>query len=432
MARPHAMVYLLCLWIPVQYWVTKELGLLPVFFVWCDEALVVLLAATLVLQRLQRRRPWVVTPIDLPLVAFVLMAIVSIILNRVPPLIAALGLRDLLQYVVVFYGLATLPLTPKWDRHWLRIVFAAGLIQAPIALVQALSYFRLSTARIAEGNYDMSVGTFGPSGGDMVAYFIVFLLFLLLGRARLGDRSGLVLLPVLLVPFVISTSRLCFLFLPIGLAWFYRREIRRNPRTLIGPALIALVAAVGLLAYYWNDKELMRMVLDPSVIVASQFNFSLTYQGRMVHYPIAWWILHDMAASPLVGVGPGMYVGATASFFMVPITRLVYDMFQVDPTSGRFGTVNSGILPLLVPYGILGAALFVFLVARLYRMGASVAARAGTMTSRALGMSFQGILFFLAVGSLAAPVWETQILAFHFWLLAGLTFRAGRREGVFR
>jgi hypothetical protein len=47
-------------------------------------------------------------------------------------------------------------------------------------------------------------------------------------------------------------------------------------------------------------------------------------------------------------------------------------------------------------------------------------------------MSFQGILFFLAVGSLAAPVWETQILAFHFWLLAGLTFRAGRREGVFR
>lgn len=429
--RPHLLVTALCVYVPVQYFLTKDLGLLPRAAVWLDELLVVGLALVLVIRQAQFRDVLRWTPINVPLLAFVGIGVVSAVLNQVAPHIAILGMRDTLQYVVVFAALAALPLDERWDRWWLRIAFAVGAVQAPIAVVQAVLLFKNHPDRIAAGDYDMTVGTFGPSGGDFVAYYVMFLLLLLMARVRSGVRIPTWVVPLLLVPFVASTSRLCFLFLPLGAAWLFRKQIFTSPRRIIGPILILAVAFAGLAIYYRNSPELMRMVLDPRTIVASQFDFDLHYVGRAVHYPMGWVILRDMGAHPAIGVGPGMYLGPTAHFFMVPATELVYEIFRMDPETLRFGSVDSGILPILIPYGLVGFLAFGWILKRLYGMGRAVERGAREGPDRELGGGFAAITLFAVFGSLGAPVWEIQVLSFYFWLFAGLTYRAGRRAGLY-
>lgn len=429
--RPQWIVTLLCVWVPIQYFLTKDLGLLPRAAVWLDELLVMTLGAVLLIRQAQERDVLRRTPVNVPLLVFVAVAILSAVLNRVAPHIAILGMRDTLQYVVVFAALAWLPLDDVWDRRWLRIAFVVGAVQAPITIVQAVLLFTNNPEQIAAGDYDMTVGTFGPSGGDFVAYFVMFLLLLLMAASRSGISFPRWLVPLLLVPFVASTSRLCFLFLPLGAAWLFRKQIFTNPRRVIGPVLIMAVAFGGLALYYRNSPELMRMVLDPRTIIASQFNFDLHYVGRAVHYPLGWVIMNDMGAHPMVGVGPGMYLGPTAHFFMVPATQLVYDIFQMDPETLRFGSVDSGILPILIPYGILGFLAFGWMLVRLHRMGRAVERAGRDAVDRQLGGGFAAITLFAVFGCLGAPVWEVQVLSFYFWVFAGLTYRAGRRAGLY-
>lgn len=428
--RPHLSITALSLWVPLQYWLTKDLAILPRGCVWLDEAILVVLTCVLVVRQLSLRTyRW--TPLDVPVILFVAVAAASAITNGVRPIVGVLGLRDILQFVIVFYALALLPLDARWDRRWILLAFAIGLFQAPLAAFQTRAFFTNEAARVAQGDYDIMIGTFGPGGGDFVAYFVMFLLLLLFGRVRSGRTRLLWIVPALLTTFVFSTSRLCFLFLPLGLGWLYRSHVRRDPRTLVAPLAFAGVLVLGLVIYYWNDPKIMRMVLDPTKIVSSQFAVDEHYAGRMIHYPIAWMILRDIAVSPLLGVGPGMYLGPTASFFMVPVTQMFYDMFNLNPAELRFGSVDSGFLEILVPYGLIGLAAFTFLVSRLHAIGHAVERNARSGAARDLGASFRAIVVFMIVGSLAAPVWEVQILAFYFWLFAGITYRAGRREGVF-
>ena len=424
----HWIVNILCVWIPIQYWLTKDLGLLPRAAVWLDELLVVVLGLGLVIRQLQSGDVIRRTAIDRPLAAFVAIGVISALANSVRPEIALLGLRDTLQYVVVFYAITWLPASREQDRRWLRILLGIALVQAPITIVQAAVLFRTAGDRLLDGDYDMTVGTFGPSGGDFVAYFILFFLLLMIARTRDGLRVPAWIVPALLIPFVASTSRLCFMFLPIGVAWLFRRQILSNPRRLVGPALLTVAAFGALALYYRNDPEIMRMVLDPRTIITSQFNFDLHYVGRAVHYPVAWMMLREMAVSPWLGLGPGMYVGPTAHFFMVPATQFVYDLFQVAPETRRFGSVDSGFLPIVGSYGVLGSIAFAWLVWRLYRLGRWVERWGRDPIDRALGAGFAAVTIFAVFGCLGAPVFEVQVLAFTFWMLAGLTQRAVRRR----
>ncbi len=423
-------IHALTLWVPIQYAVTKDLALLPRAAVWLDEATLVGLAAALVLRRVRLSTPFGPTPIDRPLLAFLLVAAASAIANEVRPIVAILGLRDLLQYLVVFYALAWLPLSPRLDRACIRLAVGVGLLQAPVALVQAALLFRGAGDRLLEGNYDMTVGTFGPSGGDFVAYYVTFLFLLLLARARYGRPVNALVFPALIIPFVASTSRLCFLAFPPCALWLFRRQVLSHPRRLVVPTAVIGIALAGLALYYRNDPALMRMVFDPRTIVASQFTVDAHYVGRAVHYPMAWTMLTDMAASPWLGLGPGMYVGPTAHHFMVPATRLVYDVFGMDPATLRFGSVDSGILPIVTPYGVLGLTAFAWILARVFGMARALERSARRPEDRALGAGMGAIVLFAVLGCLAAPVFEVQVLAYFFWLFAGLAVRAARRNAL--
>ena len=110
--RPESGVVMLLAYTPFEPFLLKFVpDDVYVYARYASEMVIYVLIASLAWRYLARRMKVPLTPIDLPFVMLLLVAMTSIVINAVPALSAVLGVRQIIRFILLFF--AVVYLMPK-------------------------------------------------------------------------------------------------------------------------------------------------------------------------------------------------------------------------------------------------------------------------------------------------------------------------------
>jgi hypothetical protein len=211
-------------------------------------------------------------PLDEPVPApvawgllFVVLALVSSLLNMESPAIRLLGLKNYFQMWGLFLGVALL----RWDgglsRNLAQGALLLALLQLPFALHQ---YVYLVPRRVGLGDgivpVDVVAGTFGAErlGGGANAVLAAYLVIVAAGllafwkNGLVGGATALALAVLVLTPLLVNQAKIAALYLPLAFLVVFRRDVVARPLRFLAAALgTALALAVLLTALALNNPS---------------------------------------------------------------------------------------------------------------------------------------------------------------------------------
>lgn len=415
-----------------QFLWTRTLGFAPQAFNWLDDLLVLALGG-LALTRRPRPVPlshaWASA-----LGVFVVIALASALANGVPPGRAILGMRGVVLYLPLYYAVVVANL----DRHGVRAVLAVllglALLQLPAQVLEFLwgiGRFGLAFAPLG----DVAVGTFGEGMANALGLFMVPCVALGVGLWLAGGGAKwLVAAVVFGASLVLSSGRAAALLAPVGIVAILGMTL--GWRWLASPwqlGRLAVIAGVFLIAgqlYYRSTSGAGLVVrLSPTVLLREQLTYSPESSARLAYYPVTWEVLATEAFSPWIGLGPGNYASGAGYLTNAPGLNLIRDVFGQWRTD-RETALNSQLLTSLGEFGILGVATYFLMLVMLLRRTLIVHSRESDPRLRViLGAVAIGQGVFI-VGTLVEPVWEDQVLAMPFWLVAALVTKLAQLQAA--
>ena len=401
-------------------WLSEYWALVPREATWLiDILLVILIGRTVLFMPVQHERIRAIERMIYVILAFALLAA---LLNGLGKNTLLVGLRVGFRYILLFIAAYHLNVSQRWLRFYVYYLFFIGLIQTPIILAQ-YSY-------LGWVDPDNLCGTFGLSQTPGVAIFL-FTLFSFLAAKMIEERRLRIFFIFLIIWMsvspVLGEAKFYFLFLPLLIAFLVRSEILKRPMFSISLMLIALlmiyaVDAVILATGGWRagrnpltyvtklGEVFQKEIQEPKVEGTFERSYRFVYALRLA------------AEDPktfLIGNGPGSithsYVAQSHS------AKAGY--------YARWGLSSSAAtIPwMLIEYGYLGTALFMYLLWMIYRRG-RVLRRSHDVELRIYGRVLEAMTFTYLIWLFYANAWQSDSMNFIYWPLAGMLVFWSYRE----
>lgn len=387
--------------------------------------------------------PRVNNPIVLPLFIFAGICVLSILVNRVDPLIAGVGLRQLFRFfalslAVYFYGF-----TRKDILKLVTLVAVIAFFESALGLVQAVLGAQIDA--LLQTGKDLYIGRFqvareffqNRSPGERVfatmgRYDQLGTFLSLVAAVSLGfiyeakekvKKYSLLLLIVILPTLLLTYSRASWFGFILGLilvAIFIKKDKKVLAILLI--LITAVVSYVGI-----REIEVRKLTDEAEVspinrlleaFSAKRLRGEYTAKGRLyflIETPPA--ILQD---SPVLGVGPGQFGGGATT---LTHNTEAYDKLNLPfGVYGVEGTIDNNWMSIFAETGILGLLAYIFIFVAVLRFARKAyrdpdsdwLARSFSLGLMAATMGFilQGFLgTYFEVRTLAPYYWLTFALA---------------------
>ena len=363
-------------------------------------------------------------PATIGLVAFVVLGLVSALVNGVPPLTVAAGFFYTLDALAIFYLCRLVGFTHRQAVMALGAVGAAVVLMALIGIGQALLAPNILGLDVVKGRSGEAarIGSIvqNPNAlGSLIALILPLTLFgsirLPTARMRWAMAAAALVMAMALLLTYSRGSWLGVVFATFAITVFLDRKV--------------LLAAIGIAALAF----LLVNVMPRNLLVAAapgtaapppDFNIIETTTGRVgkvstgrdLRTQLILNAIPILRDHPLLGVGPGRYGGAAADHFASP----VHQEYGTDKLLRFQQTVDNFWLHLLIEAGILGAAAFVALI------GVVVVGLLRSVRSAAAGSRYvmtAGILVATVAGVIITGTTmglEGNTVAFMFWFVVGI------------
>ncbi|MBI5299458.1 MAG: hypothetical protein HY877_04095 [Deltaproteobacteria bacterium] len=393
--------------------------------------------------------------IHIPIFLFLVSAIISILLNQTPAIIAFVSLRQLLRYVVLFYAII-LTAEAEWTRDDLknlaRMVIVLILIQAVIGYFQVVAGPGSSlNLFLATGNQVMLEGV--PITGSRQEYALgvplfgtminpnTYGLFLACGLCLLAglyfvcpdkDRRlkllGLLLL--IAIPLMKTYSRQSIYAAMVGITviGFIRREFK---------VILAVLITIGFFSYYltqlkggteWSAK---KVNLAQRIVSPFSPEYRKTYGQADRLYSLSHITPKLLSSSySFFGVGPGG-IGSSFGYFLryfegYKKLEIPADIMPMVHT----GTADIGFLAILGQYGIIGFVCFysIFVTVFWFLLTGKLSDEDPFLDGITLGVL--GYTMALLISNIGYSNFTLRQISFYFWLLAGITCTARRVKHI--
>ncbi|NQV12490.1 hypothetical protein HQ524_03935 [Candidatus Uhrbacteria bacterium] len=450
--QPMWMVTFLCAWWPLEPFILKWLGDdLYVFARYFSEVMIYVLVGVVLIGVMTGKYKRRSTPVDLPLALFLVMIVVSILLNTLPVGEALLGTRQIIRFMLLFYVIVILYPRRFWVKRIAIVIFAMALLQSLIGISQAvvggdLDTFLLPSERHTFGELQLTEGTvqfwdpgqrvFGTMGRyDRLGTFLALALLLSVGFVYEGNRKhkwlNLGLLAILAVPTVILTySRSAWFGLVFG--GLAIAALRKDKRVFVATGI-----AVALLAGFFALSSLQGTLADtPRQTVAERFFEAFSYnrfRGEYLGLGRVYWIVQTPTqivpygmVSALFGWGPGQYGGGAVS--ALGNTR-VYDATGLPfGVYGTEGYIDNNWFSLWGETGTLGMLFYLWAYIGLIVAAWKVARSSKITLTRAVSAGYVGIAMAVGLNAFLATFLEVRTLAPYLWILAGFVVVLASRE----
>ena len=421
-----------------------------------SEILIYVAFGKLVIHKLHRGIPFVKTAIDLPVIGFYTVVLLSILVNNSPLMGSLYNVRPMARYIVLFYLVANSTLSERRITTLLRIILGIGIFQITAGGIQwlggpdAFDFFLPRAATLTIGGFGKEyrllelgreIGSVYGTLGDTVIYGVFMILVLVVYLSRVRQLEYLNLLGAAILFFFIARSysrAATFSALLAGGAWYYFHYGWKKTLQLAG----ATVLVFGLLLAVVNPFNL-EYINPRKARVGLVGNVTGVFSGSYVR------IAQKQRLGALIGNVPTVLVNR-------PI--LGYGADQNSAIAGLNMSQRSFLLKVLSKegfkdvywvamlcfYGVLGLGFFAMIFYRLFRYAFSLYQRSVTTSSlikrNILASRLTQRISIIMLCLVAITVFllffnrtlEFRGYGFYFWLCAGLMFASDRALPTYR
>ncbi len=452
--KPAAVISGLAFYIPLERFVTVRLPDTAFILSQASGEIVLLaLLAGILLKRTVRGRHFVSTPIDLALVVFVGICLLSALINGVGLSSTAYGVRILLRYAIVFYAIVNAGFT----RRQLRFIFAAYVaamgIQIAAGLVQVLSggsakEWFIASREVAIGDVTFAKGQ--REGGTGLGLFTVIFgtldsyndygMFLALAwltayalsRERHGFYEKGQLRLLLLLGFacvVLSFSRSSLLAVVIGLTTI---SYVRGNRALAWTTAVVLIVGLGAIAVLGAEYSGQYLPVRTTNLLYRWVrpfvpeNLALTQAGNYRLFLALVVSVRVLAQSPVFGLGPGTF----ASALTLSAGSALYENLGMSPERAALYAADSNWTTVLVQTGLVGLVAFLFIMFGMAGFSGRAFRTTSDPTLRGACLAQISATTALVVAGFFGPFFEARYTSFYYWVLGGIVVALARAEGM--
>lgn len=382
-----------------------DLGLIPTQLTWLPETVIMVYSCKTILIR----RKFVSTPLDLPIVVFLVIAGCSMLLNSTSPVSLFLALRLDMKFILMFYLLINLDFDEIFFRFMFKVLMFLLVIQVPVAFIKYLRF----------GQMESAIGTYAYFGGGLSTVIPLFAISLFLGLYLINEnqkRRGQFILYILgYLIFPVLSGKKGFVFFGILLSGFLVCQAGRESLRKFIP--VGMILLPGFLASLYFVPGLRPALNNPRYL----WEYSISYEsvrsergeagGRLVAIGDTFKAAEKDAVNFLIGWGPG----STIKSFFRSYSAVAEQTLPVKIYYGFTHLVST-----VIEYGYLGF-LFYFLLPLyiLFKTNRHFYRNVPDRFWKAISFAFGGILFSVfSVGLFYMDLLRADIIGFLFWFFA--------------
>lgn len=339
------------------------------------------------------------TPLDIPLMFFIVVSIALVFIKSPIMGIAVAGLRQVVQQMLWYFVVAQLVTSSKNVRWLLYIaVFIGGLLGL-------------------HGIYQYVTKAEMPSYWvDRLESGITTRVFSIIGSPNILGSLMVLLIPVA-ISFIFSEQKVFKKIIFIGITLTMSATL---VFTSSRSAWIGFVVAMGV--YFWlKDKRLILLLVIgvfaayafvPTIahrvnyLLSPEYLISSATGGRVARWTIG---LDMLRQNPLFGLGLGQFGGAVAQNFKIP------DAFYVD----------NYFLKIAVEMGLVGLGAFCILIYNVLAWGLRAVYRTANVESLSMAQGIYAGLVGVVVPNFVENVFEVPMMMAYFWIFAAVLIFLG-------
>jgi hypothetical protein len=443
------LIYLLVLFIPFEVMLLKYLPVSENAYVmlrYAFEIFIYLLFATMVLNKFSHKRKVNGSPIDFPVIIFLLLTFVTIIVNHAPLFEAFVGFKSAFRFLLLFYVLINFEFNEGLLQRMLMALVAVASLQALLSFHQhffGISQFWYPRAinltmgskdlnfKILKGGYHGGIeqgaviGTFGDSialATFLVIILIVMLAFLFgnhpIGKyIRLMLWTGVILIIVALF-FTYSRGSAIIGILAIPAMMLLAGKTKLFSRFAL---LSVLFFAVVLIKPALSGREGIRFVnpkfkyVDPvsniTVLLSEQYANNTFKHAR-------GWILENVGGSLLKSI---TMIGYSPANEFALQKLLKKEMNVLTPFENLLIINDVFWVAFIAYYGLVGMIVFLSILYLLFKASRYVWFNTGKSIYRVVSLATITLIIASIPYSFIVATFTFRSFGLYFWLLAGLT-----------
>lgn len=452
--RPQTLILILAAYTPLEPFLLKFVpDDIYVYARYFSEGMIYLLLAVAIARQLGRGRRPEVTPVGLPFIAFLVVALASLLVNDVNLAVGLLGLRQIIRFMLLYFAAVNLDLGQRFARRLTVVMFAVAVFEAVLGIVQAaaqgaLDEFLIPSERKFFESIQLTSGTtqfwspgtriFATMGRyDQLGTFLCFFMLLAVGlyylhrRHDAGRRYGTIV-AVAAPALLLTMSRASWFGFLLGL-FIVGAVIMKDARIRLayGGAVVLALAYLG-----WTGLTVRYLVDYPSETAVERLFESFSYESwRGEYYGLGrlYWMVQTplvvVRSSPVLGVGPGQFGGGAAAALG---NTTVYDRLNLPfGVYGTDGYIDNNWFSVWGETGTLGLFFYGWMVWALARIGWLAYRRGKDPYLRGLALGYVGAVVAVAFQAFLATYLEVRTLALYLWLFGAVIYSWGHKEKIY-
>ena len=433
--NPKLCIVLITFWIPFRNLLVggvasegagyEIFAILPEPMRYLDTYLLIILTAKWLSRKIFYSEAYIQTPMDVPILIFSSVALVSALGNFTSPIIAFVGLRTFLQFVLFYYAIAQLEFEEKFLKKMVILYLILAMIQTPIS-----AYNFLFSEVFQEVLGDATTGTL-QGGTNLLAHYEGMMMCIALGLIKFVPKKRFIYILLFvwyMLSFFTASGRAALYIFPFAALFVTNQDIKEAIDFIKSYFILFLILAVAFTffifsgikhKYYYDTKEALSL--------SALYEQSLTeerYTGRTYAFTIAWESLKEEAVSVLLGVGPGMFLSNTGKFFEVPL----FQKYNLESLKYGYGEEDKLLLPadipvLLTEFGFLGLFAFGFILFKIYQNVKEGIKSFDDPFWKGISAGTIGMLLIITVVALGERTYETIYMQFLLWFFVSMVYK---------
>lgn len=398
------------------------------------EILVYAAFGRLIFHKLYRGIPFVKTPIDLPILGFYCVVLLSMVINSSPLIGSLYNIRPLARYIVLFYLIVNSPISKQRITILLRIIIGIGLIQIGIGLVQWLGgptiydlfLPRASTLDVAGFTKEFrllevgrEIGSIYGTLGDTVIYgvFMIVILVVILSRIKKLEYLNLLAIGVILLVIARSYSRAAtFAAILACVVWYFfqfgwKKTLRLSLIVLFFFCILLAIVNPFELEYINPRKARVGMVGNITGVFSGSY-VQIAQKQRLG--AILGNVPTVIANKPILGYGADQ--NTTIEKLNQSKRSFLFKILS------KKGFKDVYWVAILCFYGVLGLGLFILIFYRLFTASLRLYRNTANRFTKEMAMVMLCLVVVTVFLLFFNRTLEFRGFGFYFWMCAGLMF----------
>lgn len=411
--RPNTSVYLILISVFFIDWM-RDMNLISSQFTLLPDVILMVLTMKVIWLKFRDKKIFR-TPVDVPILLYIFLGMISTLINAQHPITTFVGFRFDLKYVFMFYLIVQLNPDIRFYKRLFVFLVILLLIQVPVAIGKYFVY----------GQGEQAIGTYAYQTGILSTVIPLIAISLFVGLYFFHKNSGWYILGCLLFfLFSIIGGKRGFLFFAFGLTLFLGWQV--GLKNLAKIYTIAPFFIIGFLGTIYLVPDLRPAIQDPLHLI----NWSVSYEtmhskddgaaaGRTAAFMKTNELLLKQTSALLVGYGPG---SISQSFFQKYKGRLE-DKIPIVYGRSQWVTMS-------LEEGYIGVLLFIWSFVSFFKVAHRVFERVDDPLLKAIAFGFKGIIFTFLICMNYGVIFRMDVSGFIFWFLAAFVFSVGKQKQI--